>query len=418
MVDPRRMISPWRRTAIWSSSRGLLGALVPLLWVVACGGGTAAEPGPTGPREQQEAGPGEASRGALVAGDLEGAARQAAAALEEAPGDTTALQVAARVALARGQNAEVISLLDGASRPDLVRLRARARQATGDLDGTAQDLALVDGQDPLDGWATAMLPLARAGAALRCYGTTGAPRATLPFVGRSPLPLVEVTVGGRTTVALLATQADLTIVDDGLRGEPGIVEAIELGGLRMANVPALVRDLAPVSAQVGEEVGLVLGLDVVLRLHVTFDFRERWVVIDTAGSADEVEAAAAPFLTLGGTFLAVEGRLDGSRDVLLAFDTAGPFPVAIEDEVARALGHDLEALPPFPGAPASSVRAVMLRSLAFGEVEIAEVPAATGLVPPELSELAGAPVGGILGAIAMQQMRITLDPAARRLLFD
>ncbi|RLB46510.1 MAG: hypothetical protein DRJ42_27500 [Deltaproteobacteria bacterium] len=401
---------------------GVLGAL---LWATAllvatagCGAGTVTEARTPEASPPSSGGPGEASREALVAGDLDRAAELAGEALDAAPADVTALQVAARVALARGQNDRVISLLRDAARPDLVRLRARARQAMSDLDGAARDLAAVDGQDPPDGWADAMLPLARAGSALDCYGTTGSERATLPFVGRSPLPVVEVSIGGRSTFALLATQADLTIIDDDLRGEAGIAESIDLGGLVMANVPALVRDLAPVSAQVGEEVGVVLGLDVLLRLHVTIDFRERWVVVSTAGDSPSADVAAAPFLTLGGTFLAVEGRLDGTHDVLLAFDTAGPFPVAIEESVARSLGHDVEALPPFPGAPSSSIRTVIIRTLAFGQVEIAEVPAATGLVPAELSELAGAPVAGILGAIAMQQMRVTLDPEGRRLLFD
>jgi len=383
--------------------------------LAACGGATVQGPDPVeGPSESS----GEASRAALVAGDLSRAEDLAQDALDQAPTDRTAQQVAARVALARGDHERVLSVLSESSTPELVRLRARARAALGDLEGTARDLASVDGQDPPDGWAEAMLPLARAGAVIACYQVEEDARATLPFVGRSPLPLIEISVEGRTTNALVATQADLTIIDDDLRGEAGIVGELGLGQLAMRRVPAIVRDLGPIGAQVGAEIGAVIGLDVLLRLGVTIDFRERWVVLSASGHGAEEGAATASFLTLGGSFLAVEARLDGSRDVLLAFDTAGPFPLAVEDAVAEDLGHDLEALPRADGAPSDDVRMLTIEELVMGQVEVAGVPAATGLIPSELSELAGAPVGGIVGAIALQQMRITLDPEGRRLFFD
>jgi hypothetical protein len=360
---------------------------------------------------------GEASRQALVEGDFERAERLANAALSEAPGDATAQQVAARIALAHGDHRRVLAVLADATEPELVRLRARARHAGGDLEGTLSDLSSVDGQEPVDGWAEAMLPLARLGAVLPCYGREGSARATLPFAGRSPLPLVEVRVDGRSVVALIATQADLTIVDDELRGEAGIVGRVDLGGLVMKNVPAIVRDLAPIGAQVGEDVGAVLGLDVLLRLGATLDFRERWLVVGEVERRGD-DLFAAPFLTLAGSFLAVEGRLDDRRDVLLAFDTAGPFPLAVSDAVVRGLGHGLESLPRAEGAPSDDVRTLMVRELAIGDVEIAGVPAATGLIPADLSELAGAPVEGIVGALTLQQMRVTIEPETRRLLFD
>ncbi len=390
-----------------------------IVWMIAviamgCGGGSEV----VTPAERPHASRGEESREALVEGDLSRASELASEALREASSDTVAQHVAALVALARGDDARVVRLLEGATQPPLVRLRARAHAASGDYEAVARDLESVEGQEPADGWAEAMLPLARLAKVLHCHETSGAARASLPFAGRSPLPLVEIAVDGRPVNALIATQADLTIVDDDLRGEAGILGQIELGPLQMQNVPALVRDLAPIDAQVGESVGAVLGLDVLLRLGVTIDFRERWVVVRQQGSEASEGAAAVPFLTLGGSFLALEGRLDDRRDALIAFDTAGPFPVAVSDAAAQDLGHDPRTLPPAEGAPSDEIRMLTLEKLAMGSAVIEGVPAATGLIPADLSELAGAPVDAIVGAIALQQMRITIDAEGRRLLFD
>jgi hypothetical protein len=385
-----------------------------LVILMSCGGGSEV----VTPTERPSESAGEASREALVEGDLSRAANLADTALRRDTSDATARQVAARVALARGEHERVLELLRRATAPELVRLRARANAARGDFEAVARDLESVDGQEPPDGWAEAMLPLARLAKVLRCHQAGGATRATLPFVGRTPIPLVEIAVDGRAVNALIATQADLTIVDDDLRSDAGIVGRLDLGPLAMRNVPALVRDLEPIGAQLGESVGAVLGLDVLLHLGVTIDFRERWVVVRSEGSEANEGAAEAPFLTLGGSFLALEGRLDDRRDALLAFDTAGPFPVAVSDAVAEDLGHDLDALPAAEGAPSESIRMLTLAKLAMGSAVIEGVPAATGLIPADLSELAGAPIGGIVGAIALQQMRVTIDAENRRLLFD
>ncbi len=379
-----------------------------------CGGGSEV----VTPTERRDDSGGERSREALVEGDLDRASTLADRALSESPEDATARQVAARVALARGEHERVLTLLEDATTAEPVRLRARARAAMGDFEGVVRDLEAVDGEEPPDGWAEAMLPLARLARVLSCHAMEGADRASLPFVGRTPIPVVEIAIDGRTVNALVATQADLTIVDDDLRGDAGILGRVELGPLVMKNVPALTRDLAPIGAQLGAELGAVLGLDVLLHLAVTIDFRERWVVVRQSGSEATEDAASVPFLTLGGSFLALEGRLDDRRDALIAFDTAGPFPVAVSDAVAEDLGHDLDALPPAEGAPSESIRMLTLESLAMGDAVIEGVPAATGLIPRDLSELAGAPVGAIVGAVALQQMRVTIDAEGRRLLFD
>jgi len=354
---------------------------------------------------------------ALARGDLVAAGRAAERALEADPGDARAREVAARLALANGQPDRAVELLRDDQDPRRVRLRARALFRLGRMEALARDLASVEEQESADGWAAAALPLARAARGQPLYGLSGDPEASLPLVAGLGVPVVEISLGGRPVMALIATSADITVVDEASLPEPGLVE-VGLGGLTAGGVPALGRDLSPVGEALGVRLGAVLGLDLLLRLRATLDLPGGALRVRTAPPTHGPEAASLPFVTFDGSFLAVHARLEEGAEAWMTVDTAATFPVALTDAVVEAMGRDLATLPAAPGAPTDDVRLLELARIQLGEVAIEGVPAVTGLVPENLSTLAGAPLGGILGASLFGQVAVSFDPEGRRLVLE
>lgn len=388
---------------------------------VACGAArTPHEPGPGDPAPSDPAALTARAAEALAAGDLE-AADDAARAAVEAGGALDARIVSARVALAYGDHPRVLSLLADATDPIGARLRARALMRTGDLVEAARALEAVDGMEPADGWAAVALPIARRGAARDAYRIEGPERAELPMDPRTPVPVATLTLDGEEVAALFATSADLTVVAHDRLEEPGLAGAIGLGDIVVHDVPAIPRDLAPVSEALGVDVGVVVGADLMLRLRATLDGRERRIVLRRRGSEASPDARSVPFVTFDGSFVAVRGELvrpgGASTSGWLTVDSSGGFPLAVADAAVAALGlspADLEAV---DGAPAG-VRTFALSRVRLGSIEIEGLPAATGLLSPELSEVAGAAIAGTLGAQVLAQMKVGFDPARRLMMVE
>jgi hypothetical protein len=186
----------------------------------------------------------------------------------------------------------------------------------------------------------------------------------------------------------------------------------------MRDVPAITRDLSPIGEELGVRIDAVLGADVLLRFTTTIDFRERWVVLRREGSEAAAEAPSAPYAMLGG-FLAVEATFDGNVTGWVTLDTAGLFPLAITDAIVTGLGRDLASLPAAPNAPNDTIKILELERIRIGAVEVQGVPAATGLVPADLTELAGVPISGMVGAGMLGEMRVTFENApTQRIRFE
>ena len=354
----------------------------------------------------------------LVEGRLDEAHAAAVDALATDPEQPIAREVAARVLLARGEMREAVDLLSSARRPRLVRLRARARARLSDYAGVAADLSSVEEREPADGWAEAMLPVARAAPAEGIFAISGPARTAVAMDARAPVPVIPITVGGRETNALVATSADVTVLDDQIRGTAGFADELSLGELTVRNVPVLSRDLDAIGEALGTEIGAVIGMDLMSRLEVTLDGREREIVLRREGTEASANASEVPFVAFEATFLAVRATLNGTVEGWFTLDTSGLFPIAIAPDTVEALGVDPESLEAAPGAPSPDIRMTTLERVRFGEVEMSGVPAVTGLVPADLSELAGAPIAGMLGAAMVHQLSVTIAKERRVLLIE
>jgi hypothetical protein len=159
-------------------------------------------------------------------------------------------------------------------------------------------------------------------------------------------------------------------------------------------------------------------MDLMSRFEVTIDGRGRQLVFRRAGTEASDAASQVPYVTFEGTFLAVRVTLNGSIGGWFTLDTSGLFPVALAPDTVTELGLSADDLPAAPNAPSPDVRMTTLETVRFGQVEMSGVPAVTGIVPADLSELAGAPIAGMLGAAMVHQLALTIDSERRLLLIE
>lgn len=399
------------------STRGAVTRLLRcvLLLSVACGG-------PPGRVETRATGGGDAraqarataerARQALDRGQLEVAAGLAAEALAQDREDERVLATFAAIALARGQDREVVDALENATDSDLVHLRAKARFRLGDAPGVVRDLESF-ADDERDGWMEVALAIARGAGSDPWWSVAGDDRATLAMVSGPPVPVVEIAIDGEDVRALVSTATDLTVVDDRLADDPELLGRVELGPIAIGRVPALLRDLDPIERQLGTSIGAVIGLDLLRHFETTIDFAQRWIVVRRDGT-EAGESASARYATLSGSFLAVYATLDRTEGWLV-IDSAGLFPIALSPAAVTALELDLDALEAPPSAPAPDVRLTTIEALRISDFELRGVPAVTGLVPRDLDALAGAPLAGMLGAVTFNERKLVIAPASRRI---
>lgn len=343
--------------------------------------------------------------------DPEGAAERAERALAAGGGDD-AREIAARAHLALGRFDRAVRALGGVSDPVLLRLRARAQMALGRWEDAAASLEVAGARErEEDPWAASVLGAVRAARDAEApYALSGSPRAELPLEPL-PLPVVRVRAGARETLALVATGADLVVVDPSVREASGTLDELDLGGLRVRDVPYVTRSLADVRAALEADVGLVLGHELLLRLSATIDGPGGRLVVEAAPPARE-RATSAPFFTPGGAFLVVPVRAGGA-EAWMTLDTGGLFPVALAPEAEAALG--LEGL---EWREAGDLRVAPAPALRFGELVVEELPVVRGLLDAGHARAVGAPSAGSVGWALLGQLRVGLDARERRVRFE
>jgi hypothetical protein len=411
------------------------------LGAAACGGATGA--GTAGTTEGGgQAGPGSGAEAralaetwrtravaAYVEGDLARAASAARNALQADPADPRAQEVAARVALAARDPRRALAVLVEARGPVLVRLRARAHLLAGDAAAALRDLESVENEEPTDGWAVAIAPALRALGDRRPYVVEGAATATLPHAPAaqpSGLPLVTASLDGRAVLALVSTAAGTTVLDPGAPVAGPVVARLGLGPLTVRDVPVVTRDLGELREASGADVRLVIGAELLLRLHATLDGPAARLVVRAAPAPVPSGAAQRlPLHAFEGSMLTVPltvaegppgaaGPAPGagasrgrSATGLYVLDTGARFFLAVTERAVRGAGTDPLTLPRPPGAP-EGVRLWTVPVLLLGDTPADQVPAIVGLVPDDLARIAGTRIDGILGQFALGQLVVTI----------
>jgi len=265
-----------------------------------------------------------ASGGALLAaGDFPAAEQAFEATLKAAPDNAAALAGLARVRLFENRNDEAIALAQKvlAAQPD----NPAARQTMA----TAQQRKAMFGAER--------------------YQIAGMPsEAVIPFAATDPLPVVQVTVGGRQAWFLidtggpdiivfpeLAKALGLAVQDAGQGVFAGGVRAavqrtlvpeFQIGGIKIANVPAGVRDVAlPAS---GRKIEGFVGTGLLMHFLPTLDYCQGRLVLRprSASAAFERAAAAAkanvvPMWLVGDHFIFARGHPQHAPEGPFLIDT-------------------------------------------------------------------------------------------------
>lgn len=384
-----------------------------IVFFAACGGAQgAATTTPTAAGET--AGPSWSERAvsAYTQSDLEAAWRASQNALQLDATDTHAMEVAARVSLSRLDAERTLVTLEHAHGPTLLRLRARANALRGDYASVARDLAAVEGQEPADGWATAMLPLARAAGAGPFYTLTGSATAEISYEGAAatmPIPIIAVSIDGHATNALIATSASTTVIDDDGHPTGTVLSDLGMGAVHMHGVPAFARDLGDIERAVGMPIGAVIGTDILFRLHATLDGPGRKLLVRATASQIPPDALTLPFRMFEGSLLAVQANLNDGAPQYYVLDSAAGLVLALANVAVESMHLNVADLPEVPGSPVPNARVVDIETFHLGAAAIEHVPGVTELVPPHLAEIAGLRIYGVIGSQFLGQFQVTFD---------
>jgi hypothetical protein len=173
----------------------------------------------------------------------------------------------------------------------------------------------------------------------------------IPWNKGYPVPLMRVKLNGQSLLMALDTGAGDLILDpqyartagvrtlptqslmfwDGSRvtAQHALVQRLELGGLRIENVPAGLVGLRRWMLQVNpraEPVAGVIGVGLLRRFTPTIDYRKQALVLRRAGRAYAAPAGAVrvPFEIWGESELMVYGSLNGGRRMAMLLATGLP----------------------------------------------------------------------------------------------
>ena len=285
-------------------------------------------------------------------------------ALEQAPGDAAASAGLGKLALFAGRLVEAESLLAIALATDRDRewvtdlYSARVQRGAWDAaaplaeelgdPGRAEMLRMMGGMDPLQ-------------------IVSGSPdESRIPWKRAYPVPLVRVKVNDKLVLMAIDTGTRDVILDPSTsrtskvqtfpsrtlvswlgsrtNAPNAIVQRLEIGGMKLADVPANVIELRKWSIEVnpnGEAVGGVIGFNVLRSFTTTIDYVGQALVLRKPGSSftPSADAQRVPFEIWGECDLTVWGNLAGGRKMAMTVHSGVPgCGVAAPREVWQELG--------------------------------------------------------------------------------
>jgi hypothetical protein len=378
--------------------------------------------------------------------DLGEAGRSFARALALSPGDEPARAGLGRIALLQDDPARAESLLVGlaARAPDVARdlFHARLRQGRWEQ---AADLAEEAGET---GRAARLRRLVATGAPWRIEGPE---RASLPWIRCWPVPIVKARVNGqpvllavetgvadlvldpstarRCGVTVLPEEAPLDWCGTRVAARMALAQRIELGGLRIENVPAATVALRRWSIEAnpgGEAVGGLIGANLLARFTPTLDYRKCRLELERRGAPRGFapDARRVPFELWGEREITVYGSIAAGRRMAMALQTGVPgcgvgAPPEVFEEVglkagaiSRALGSAgrLTGGQPWAG--------VQVPTVTVGPVVQEKLSGCSGALASADLWRHGVRRDALLSSDFLRRLRVTVDWERRELVFE
>jgi hypothetical protein len=351
--------------------------------------------------------------------DFDEAHDSIANAAQLVPEDTEVKALAAKIALASLDYAEVLRLLKGVHTSEAAGLRGRALWYKGELEAAADELdAMLNDPEVKDDWAKSISKLARRGAGRTPFVLSGGMLAALEMVHVSPVApyfIIPIEIDGESALAMLATGSAEVVLDSATRPEPSWVSLRFDKRLEVHDVPALAQDLSGVSKEVGAPIKALLGVNILRHLNATIDYEGRQFVARAYAPPPPPSATRLnPHYVRGGGMV-VRGTMGGEKGpgVALLVDTSRPFPLALDDGGWKKAGVDVATLKPVPGDPEQKLREGMVPLLRLGAFDIPRVLGLGGVPVNELEKVMGVDLDGVMGSGLLYQYRCTFGDDGR-----
>jgi hypothetical protein len=338
-------------------------------------------------------------------------------AMELEPERASVKLLAAQIALSQMRYDEARSLLEGQTSAQASGLRARALWYSGQLTLAAEELErLLADPDVKDPWAEGVVQLARSGAGREPFRVTGALLATVEMP-RMPVPMliVPLELNGEPALAMVATGSPEVVIDS-TQQKPSWVSLRFGRRLEVKDVPALSRDLTSLSRRVGAPIKLLLGVNLLRRLNVTFDFYASQFVVRAFAPSAPPEATAIALSYIKGGGMVMRGRFgpeQTSPGGSFLIDTGVLFPLAMTDAGWKKAGVDPKTFEAMPGE--ANLKQGTVPRLTLGAFDIPRVPAVYGLPLEELEQSGGIQLDGVIGSALMAEFRASLVDQGRTL---
>lgn len=350
-------------------------------------------------------------------GDIEDAQTAVESALHADEHRPEIRLLAARIALARLEYAEVVTLLKGVEGTEASSIRGRALWYSGDIEQAADELEhLVADPEVRDPWATDIAKLSRRGIGRKPFSMTGGMVAVteMPRVGTAAL-IVPLEISGEPALGLIATGTAEVVLDASKGSEPTWVSMRFGEKIEVHDVPALSKDLSGISRQVNAPIRALLGVNLLRHLHPTFDFMGGQFVVRNFEAPPPPEATAVKLNYVRGGGMLLRGAVGSSASQVpasLLIDTAIPFPVALDDGGWKKAGVPLTSLRAVPNQGA--LRQGVVPLLRLGAFDVPSVPGLAGNEPvKEREDGLGVELDGLVGSGLFASFRVTLVDGGR-----
>ena len=357
------------------------------------------------------------------------------------PGDATAAAALGKLALWADRTAQAESLLTAAGDADLARQDLYAtRLRRGDWAGAASLAEEMgdEGRKPLLEHLATVSPLRVSGE-----------RAGLLFEKTWPAPLIEVRLNGATVLMLVDTGTPGLLIDrqasvaqkvrliggqrltawDGTRVaiKNAMVQKLQIGDVTLEDVPAGVLSLHELSLQIqpaATPISGVIGMSVLKRFDVTFDYGKKRFELAPIGTAAAISGTRVPFEQWGEDELTVWGSIQGGRRMAMVLATGMPgggfgAPDVVFEEHGLKSGGVSKLVKGagtwLQGRPWAQVN---VPSLAIGNQVYDRVPGWAGAMEPVEMWRHGVRRDALLGPGILLRQRTTIDWKRRELVFE
>lgn len=347
-----------------------------------------------------------------TAGDIDDAKSSIDAALAAAPKDADVRVMKARIALARLEYAEVLRVTEGLQSTDAHQLRGRAYWYQGDLEPAADELeAMLKDPQVRDPWAKEVSKLARRGTGRHPFAIEGGLVAAVDMPRAGPALVVPCELDGERILALVATAMGEVVVD---RKESSWVSLRFGDRFEVQDVPAMAQDLSALSRQFGATIKALFGINLLRRLHVTFDRRGDQFVVRKNDPPAPPDASRIPLFFVRGGGMMLRASVTRREDTPSPFlvDTSATYAIALEDSTIRSAGVDPTSFRTEAGAP-PNIKIGALPTLRFGGFDLPNVPAVQGVPISEVKTTLDMNVAGIVGSGLLSLFRVTFGDEGR-----